>query len=131
MVRLRLRDRQLRRLLDSTDVGQAVLLHFLARVASGEYECYTPEQVLKLLATMARRHLINLALREQAARRDYRRIAAAPAEEWALAARGSSPSQHVAAQEPCTGPASCSPRTNGSCSSCVNRAIRGARLPGW
>jgi DNA-directed RNA polymerase specialized sigma24 family protein len=99
LVRLRLRDRQLRRLLDSADVGQAVLLHFLVRVASGEYECYTPEQVLKLLATMARRHLVNLALREQAAKRDYRRLATVPVEECAVAARGSSPSQHVAAQE--------------------------------
>jgi RNA polymerase sigma factor (sigma-70 family) len=99
LVRLRLRDRQLRRLLDSADVGQAVLLHFLLRVASGEYECYTPEQVLKLLATMARRHLVNVALREQAAKRDYRRLATVPVEECAVAARGSSPSQHVAAQE--------------------------------
>jgi RNA polymerase sigma factor (sigma-70 family) len=99
MVRLRLRDRQLRRLLDSMDVCQAVLFHFWGRVATGEYECCTPEQVLKLLATMARHHLINLALREQSGKRDYRRVAAAPAEECALRARGSSPSQHVAAQE--------------------------------
>ena len=99
MVRLRLRDRHLRRLLDSADVGQAVLLHFLVRVASGEYECCTPEQVLRLLATMARHHLVNLALREQAGKRDYRRLAEVSADECAIAARGSSPSQHVAAQE--------------------------------
>jgi RNA polymerase sigma factor (sigma-70 family) len=99
LVRLRLRDRQLRRLLDSADVCQAVLLHFFVRVAAGEYECYTPDEVLKLLATMARHQLVNLAAREQAGKRDYRRLAAVPADECALAARGASPSQHVAAEE--------------------------------
>jgi RNA polymerase sigma factor (sigma-70 family) len=99
MVRLRLRDRKLRRLLDSTDVGQAVMVRFLVRVAGGSYECHSSEQVLQLLAVMARHHLVNLALRERALKRDYRRLAEVPAEECALAAPGSSPSQHVAAQE--------------------------------
>jgi RNA polymerase sigma-70 factor (ECF subfamily) len=98
-IRLRLRDQRLRRLLDSTDVCQAVLLRFWVRVSTGGCACSTPEQVLKLLAVMARNHLINLALQQQAGKRDCRRITAVPAEEWALTARGSSPSQHVAARE--------------------------------
>src|SRR5262249_25955616 len=40
-VRLRLRDRQLRRFLDSSDICQAVLLRFFARVAAGQYELDT------------------------------------------------------------------------------------------
>jgi RNA polymerase sigma factor (sigma-70 family) len=99
MVRLKLRDRKLRRLFDSADVGQAVLVRFLVRVADGSYECTTPEQVLQLLGVMARRQLVNLALREQAVKRDCRRNAEVPADECAVTARGSSPSQHVAARE--------------------------------
>jgi RNA polymerase sigma factor (sigma-70 family) len=99
MVRLRLRDPKLRRLFDSTDVGQTVLLRFLVRVTSGSYECHTSEQVLQLLGVVARRHLINLAVREQAVKRDYRRRVEVPADECPIAAPGSSPSQHAAAQE--------------------------------
>src|SRR5215470_12045704 len=61
-VRLRLRDRQLRRFLDSSDICQAVLLRFFVRVATGQYDLDTPEQVLKLLATLARNQVINEAL---------------------------------------------------------------------
>jgi RNA polymerase sigma-70 factor (ECF subfamily) len=98
-VRLRLRDRQLRRVLDSSDICQAVLLRFFVRVATGRYDLDTPEQVLKLLATMARHQIVNEALHQQAAKRDCRRVARAGAEEWEATAPGSSPSQHVAAEE--------------------------------
>jgi RNA polymerase sigma-70 factor (ECF subfamily) len=99
LVRLRLRDRQLRRFLDSSDVCQAVLLRFFVRVATGRYELETPEQLLKLLATLARNQVINEALRQQAAKRDCRRVVAAGAEEGEAVAPGSSPSQHVAGEE--------------------------------
>jgi RNA polymerase sigma-70 factor (ECF subfamily) len=99
MVRLKLRDRKLRRLFDSADVGQAVLVRFLVRVTDGAYDCNTPEQILQLLGVMARRQLVNLALREQALKRDCRRRAEVPADECPVAARGSSPSQRAAARE--------------------------------
>ena len=98
-VRLRLRNRQLRRLLDSSDICQAVLLRFFVRVATGRYDLGTPEQVLKLLATMARTQVVNEALRQQAAKRDCRRLAEARAEERDTPAPGSSPSDHAAAAE--------------------------------
>jgi RNA polymerase sigma-70 factor (ECF subfamily) len=98
-VRLRLRDRQLRRFLDSSDVCQAVLLRFFVRVATGRYDLDTPEQVLRLLATMARHQVVNEALHQRAAKRDCRRLERAGAEEWEAAAPGSSPSQHAAAGE--------------------------------
>jgi RNA polymerase sigma-70 factor (ECF subfamily) len=98
-VRLRLRDRHLRRRLDSSDVCQSVLVHFFQRVGQGRYDLHTPEDVLKLLATMARNQVVNDALHEQAAKRDYRRQAESGAAKKDLAARGSSPSQHAAAEE--------------------------------
>jgi RNA polymerase sigma-70 factor (ECF subfamily) len=98
-VRLRLRDRHLRRRLDSSDVCQSVLVHFLQQVGQGRYDLTTPEDVLKLLATMARNQVVNEALHEQAAKRDYRRQAESGAANDDLTARGSSPSQHAAAEE--------------------------------
>jgi len=53
-VRVRLRNLRLRRVLDSMDVCQSVLLNFFVRVAAGQFELDTPNQLLKLLATMAR-----------------------------------------------------------------------------
>jgi RNA polymerase sigma factor (sigma-70 family) len=98
-VRLRLRDRRLRRFLDSSDICQSVLLRFFVRAATGQYELETPEQLLKLLATLARNQVINEALQQHAAKRDCRRLVAAGAEEWEAIAPGSSPSQHVAEVE--------------------------------
>jgi RNA polymerase sigma-70 factor (ECF subfamily) len=98
-VRLRLRDRHLRRRLDSSDVCQSVLVRFLRRVADGAYNLNTPEDILKLLATMARNQVVNEALHQQAAKRDYRRQADSRETNGEVAARGSSPSQHVAADE--------------------------------
>jgi RNA polymerase sigma-70 factor (ECF subfamily) len=97
-VRVRLRDRQLRRLLDSSDICQSVLLRFFARLARDPYQLDTPEQVLKLLTTLARNQVINAALREQAAKRDCRRLAGAGGQPEAEA-RDSTPSQHVMAEE--------------------------------
>jgi RNA polymerase sigma-70 factor (ECF subfamily) len=99
LVRLRLRNRQLRRLIDSSDVCQAVLLRFFVRVATGPSDIDRPEQVLKLLATMARTQVVNAALHQQAAKRDCRRIAEGRAEDRDRPARGSSPSEHAAAAE--------------------------------
>jgi RNA polymerase sigma-70 factor (ECF subfamily) len=98
-IRARLRDRQLRRLLDSTDICQSVLFDLFGQLTTGQYAVSTPEELLKLLAVMARNHLINQALHQQARRRDHRRLAADPVEEWPVADPGSSPSEHVAAEE--------------------------------
>jgi RNA polymerase sigma factor (sigma-70 family) len=98
-VRLRLRDPRLRRVLDTSDVCQAVLFRFFICAAEGRLKPETPEEVLRLLATLARNQVVNEALRQRAARRDCRRTAAAGPEQWEAPARGSSPSQHVAAAE--------------------------------
>jgi RNA polymerase sigma-70 factor (ECF subfamily) len=93
-VHVRLRDPALRRMFDSMDVCQSVLANFFVRAALGQFDLERPEQLLKLLATMARNKLTNYALRQRAARRDHRRVE--PGDAGArdeLAAPGPGPSQ--------------------------------------
>jgi hypothetical protein len=68
-VRMQLRDSRLRRLLDSTDVCQSVLANFFVRAGLGQFDLRTPQQLLGLLATMARNKLATLARDPQVARR--------------------------------------------------------------
>jgi RNA polymerase sigma-70 factor (ECF subfamily) len=53
VIRRRLTDSHLRRILDSLDICQSVFLNFFPRAALGQYELDTEEQLLKLLVTMA------------------------------------------------------------------------------
>ncbi|NBO92029.1 MAG: sigma-70 family RNA polymerase sigma factor [Planctomycetia bacterium] len=71
-VRFRLTDARLRRTCDSMDVCQSVLASFFVRAALGQYDLDTPEQLLRLLTTMARNKLLNQSRQEYAARRDNR-----------------------------------------------------------
>jgi RNA polymerase sigma factor (sigma-70 family) len=73
-VRFRLTDPRLRRTCDSLDVCQSVLASFFVRVASGQYDLETPDQLLRLLTTMARNKLLNQARQQHAARRDARLV---------------------------------------------------------
>jgi RNA polymerase sigma-70 factor (ECF subfamily) len=75
VVRIRLRDAGMRRLLDSTDVCQSVLASFFVRTALGQYEVDTPEQLLSLLTAIARNKLTNQANRLRSRKRDIRRDA--------------------------------------------------------
>jgi len=98
VVRVHLRDSRLRRLLDSTDICQSVLASFFVRTALGQYEVDSPEQLLGLLAAIARNKLTNQAERLLARRRDVRREAGG--DELAAALdRASDPSEQVAARE--------------------------------
>jgi RNA polymerase sigma factor (sigma-70 family) len=76
IVRRRLTDPALRRLLDSMDICQSVLASFFVRAASGQYELDKPAHLLKLLTTMARNKLANAARRQTTARRDLHRVQA-------------------------------------------------------
>jgi RNA polymerase sigma-70 factor (ECF subfamily) len=73
-VQLRLRDPRLRRVLDSADVCQSVLATFLLRAAVGQYELNQPDDLLKLLLTIARRKLASQARRHGSQARDSRRV---------------------------------------------------------
>jgi RNA polymerase sigma-70 factor (ECF subfamily) len=98
VIRIRLRDASLRRLLDSTDICQSVLASFFVRTALGEYEVDSPEQLLNLLAAIARNKLVNQANRLRAARRDVRRDAAGDHAPFVPDA-ASDPGEQVAAKE--------------------------------
>jgi RNA polymerase sigma-70 factor (ECF subfamily) len=97
--RVRMVDTRLGRLLDSMDICQSVLASFFVRAALGQYELDKPEQLLKLLATMARNKLADHARQEHAARRDNRRLAAGSADEKQVAAAGPTASQRLSARE--------------------------------
>src|SRR5262245_29454715 len=57
---------------DSMDICQSVLSSFFVRVASGQYTLETPEQLIKLLATLARSKLAFQLRKQHAQRRDPR-----------------------------------------------------------
>lgn len=99
MVRLRLRDPRLRRNFDSMDVCQSVLASFFVRASLGQYELDRPEQLLKLLVTMARNKLIYQVRKQQSQNRDYRRRDSAGQEKIQLLANGPTPSVIVAGEE--------------------------------
>ena len=99
VARVRLVDRRLGRLLDSMDICQSVLASFFVRAALGQYELETPDQLLRLLATMARNKLANQANAQQADCRDHRRNQAGPIAAAVVAARDATPSRQIAARE--------------------------------
>jgi RNA polymerase sigma-70 factor (ECF subfamily) len=105
--RVRLHDTRLNRLLDSMDICQSVMASFFVRAALGQFKLETPDQLLKLLATMARNKLAGQVQVHGAARRDFRRVVAnqgdgesredAGAER--IAGHGPTPSRELAARE--------------------------------
>lgn len=103
--RVRLVDTRLNRLLDSMDICQSVLASFFIRTALGQYELETPDQLLKLLATMTRNKLANQVKGHRATRRDFRRIEAVGGDTSVgrgiecVAGQGPTPSSEVATRE--------------------------------
>lgn len=71
LARLRLRSGQMRRVLESSDVLQSVMFSFFRRADLGEYEqrLQTPDELLKLLATMVRYKVIDQARKAHSERR--------------------------------------------------------------
>jgi RNA polymerase sigma factor (sigma-70 family) len=105
--RVRLVDTRLNRVLDSMDICQSVLASFFVRTALGQYELETPDQLLKLLATMTRNKLAGQVKGHAAARRDFRRVTQAQGDRDAdsdsgderIAAHDPTPSRDLAARE--------------------------------
>jgi RNA polymerase sigma factor (sigma-70 family) len=99
-IRLQLEDRRLGRLFDSMDVCQSVLASFFVRTAAGQYDLEQPEQLLKLLVTMARNKLASEARRQHRQRRDDRRVVPGGGDELAeVATRDPSPSRYAAGKD--------------------------------
>ncbi len=98
-VRFRLADARLGGMLESMDICQSVLASFFVRVASGQYELNTPEQLLKLLTAMARNKLASQARKQHAQRRDNRRVRSGDEATDGLVAAGCSPGLEVEARD--------------------------------
>ena len=105
--RVRLVDTRLNRLLDSMDICQSVMASFFVRAALGQFELETPDQLLRLLATMTRNKLAGQVKGHGAARRDFRRVTAAQGDRDGepdigiaqIAGQDPTPSRDVAARE--------------------------------
>jgi RNA polymerase sigma-70 factor (ECF subfamily) len=74
VIRRRLRDPRLRQLLDTTDVCQSILGTFFVRVALGEFKLDTPDELVKLLTTMALNKLRNYQRHHHREKRDPGRV---------------------------------------------------------
>jgi RNA polymerase sigma-70 factor (ECF subfamily) len=96
---MRLRDPRLRRVFDSMDICQSVLASFFVRAAAGQYDLERPEQLLHLLAGMARNKLAEQVQYQQRQRRDVRRAQSLGPEAMDLAGGSESPSTQVAGEE--------------------------------
>jgi DNA-directed RNA polymerase specialized sigma24 family protein len=99
IIRVRLTDPRLRRQIDSIDICQSVMGDFFIRVGLGQFDLETPEQLIKLLATMSRNRLLNHVAKQQAERRDVRRMEVMASNELSIAGHEPTPSQIVANRE--------------------------------
>jgi RNA polymerase sigma-70 factor (ECF subfamily) len=94
-----LTDPALRRAMDSEDICQSVLADFFIRAANGQFDLDSPEQLIKLLATMARNKVLRKVEHEHAARRDAGRRIPVAADSLDVPANACTPSQIVMRQE--------------------------------
>src|SRR5262249_51630402 len=99
IISLRLIDARLRARVDTSDICQSVLASFFVRVALGQYELKSPEDLLKLLATMARNKVIDKTRRRNLGGDQDRRVPVDELPENALQASQDTPSQQVALRE--------------------------------
>ncbi|HQX49949.1 MAG TPA: sigma-70 family RNA polymerase sigma factor [Planctomycetaceae bacterium] len=99
LARVKLNDPRLRRVCDSMDICQSVLGNFFVRATAGQFDIDSPEQLLKLLSTMIRNKVTDVARRQTAERRNHGRIANASIEEFEIPAIQDTPSQIMSARE--------------------------------
>ena len=99
IARVKLNDPRMRRVFDSMDICQSILANFFVRATAGQFEIDTPEQLLKLLATMIRNKVTDHARRQNADRRDMGRTADVQIDDLPLFAVQDTPSQIVSARE--------------------------------
>lgn len=69
IARVRLSGSHLGRLVDSMDICQSVMANFFIRAAAGQFDLENPQQLLKLLVTMACNKVTDQARRQRARRR--------------------------------------------------------------
>ena len=98
-VRLRISGSQVSRAFDSLDVTQSVLANFFVRAASGQFELEHPDQLARLLVTMARNKLVSRVRSERRQIRDIRRVTIEPDALDRVADEQPSPSEIVVRKE--------------------------------
>jgi RNA polymerase sigma factor (sigma-70 family) len=83
------------------DVCQSVLANFFVRARGGQFELERPDQLLRLLVTMARNKLLDQVRKQHSERRDQRRIEAGPSAQLEAYAdrHAATPSQIVSDRE--------------------------------
>lgn len=99
LARVRLNDPRLRRICDSMDICQSVLGNFFVRASAGQFDIESPEQLMKLLTTMIKNKVTDVARRQTAERRNQGRMADAPVEDFHIRGSVDTPSQIVSAKE--------------------------------
>jgi RNA polymerase sigma factor (sigma-70 family) len=100
-IRSWLSDGPLRRVVDSVDIWQSILVKFDQCVQNGQFQPETLEQLRNFLRTLARNRLRDLLRREQVARRYFAATSPPrrPFESPEVPDPGSSPSEQVAYAE--------------------------------
>ncbi len=99
-IRIRLTDPRLRRTLDSMDICQSVLANFFVRASAGQFDLEQPDQLLRLLMTMAKNKIIDKARMEQARGHDRRQLPSSGSDMLAeLPEKRESPSQIASGKE--------------------------------
>lgn len=94
-VRVRLTDAALHRVYDADDILQSVLGNFFVRLRAGQFDLDQPEQLIKLLVTMAHNKLV-----DKARNPGVRKRAECDSSVWgAFTASGKTPSDVVAREE--------------------------------
>jgi RNA polymerase sigma-70 factor (ECF subfamily) len=96
---LRLRDPRLRRVFDSMDICQSVMVSFFLRAAVGDFDLDEPSQLIRLLVGMARNRLAEKVRFHQRHRRDVRRTGANSSEASAILSAGETPSEVISRRE--------------------------------
>ncbi|HEX3150381.1 MAG TPA: sigma-70 family RNA polymerase sigma factor [Gemmataceae bacterium] len=94
--RARTTDPRLRQVFDSVDICQSVLGSFFAGAAAGQFELNRPDDLVHLLAGMARNKVAHQARKQRAARRDVRKSRPLDLSVFEPPASDPSPSQAVA-----------------------------------
>lgn len=99
-IRFRLRDSRLYRVVGASDLFQSAMTRFFWGLRLGKFEASSPEELVRLLQTIAERRVYDAVRFWRAERRDLRREPElAPLEQAKLIASEPTPSQALADQE--------------------------------
>ncbi|MCC9608009.1 sigma-70 family RNA polymerase sigma factor [Blastopirellula sp. JC732] len=98
-IRFRLTSPSVRRMVDSLDIYQSVLIKFFTGFDQGDFRLEDPEELRRLLLTMARNKIVDHARRHHAGRRDARRISGDEAALNLVADSNETPSRIVETDE--------------------------------